>query len=166
MEHRKPEPKAVAEVRDGIVAAIRKERGSQAALKAAEDGQSKLQAGTTFDDVAKQLGVSSEPARFVGRTDPSIPAQLRQLVFSTPKPGDKPVYRAVALQTGGAALVEVTKLRTEPAQSSAEQQAALMKQQQTQARQDAARHGQADAAAYVEEMRRTAEVRKNPKAFE
>jgi len=34
------------------------------------------------------------------------------------------------------------------------------------AKQDANRHGQADAAAYVEEMRRTADVRKNPKAFE
>ena len=28
------------------------------------------------------------------------------------------------------------------------------------------RHGQAEAEAYVEEMRRTADVRKNPKAFE
>ena len=35
-----------------------------------------------------------------------------------------------------------------------------------QAKQDAARHGQADVGAYIEEMRRTAEVRKNPKAFE
>jgi parvulin-like peptidyl-prolyl isomerase len=165
-EHNKPQPKPVAEVRDGIVAAVKKDRGSAAALKAAQDGQSKLQAGTSFDDVAKQLGVSSEPARFVGRADSTIPAQLRELVFNSPKPTDKPVYRAVALQTGGAAVVAVTQLRTESPEADKSKQADQIKQQNLMARQDAARHGQADAAAYVEEMRRTADVRKNPKAFE
>jgi hypothetical protein len=60
----------------------------------------------------------------------------------------------------------VTKLRTESPEGTPEQQATRLKQQQLQARQDTARHGRADAEAYVEEMRRTADVRKNPKAFE
>jgi peptidyl-prolyl cis-trans isomerase D len=163
LEHHNPEPKPLAEVRDSIVAAIKKDRGSQAARKAAQDGKAKLEAGASFDDVAKQLGVSAEPAKFVGRTDSTLPAELRELVFDAPKPTDKPVYRATGLQTGGAALVAVTKLRTElPEPNKAEQ----ARQQMLQARQDAARHGEADAAAYVEEMRRTADVRKNPKAFE
>jgi peptidyl-prolyl cis-trans isomerase D len=167
LEHHKPEPKPLAQVRDGIVAAIKKDRGSQAALKAAQDGKSKLEAGTPFDDVVKALGVSSEPAKFVGRADPALPPQLRELVFDSPKPTDKPVYRATALQTGGgAALVAVTKLRTELPEPAKDQQSELARQQVLQAKQDAARHGQADAAAYVEEMRRTAEVRKNPQAFE
>jgi peptidyl-prolyl cis-trans isomerase D len=164
-EHNKPQPQPVAEVRDSIVAAIKKDRGSQAALKAAQDGQAKLQAGTSFDDVAKQLGVSSEPARFVARSDSTLPAQLRELVFNSPKP-DKPVYRAVALQTGGAAVVAVTGLRTEAPQVDKDKLADQVNQQSMQAKQDAMRHGQADAEAYVEEMRRTADVRKNPKAFE
>jgi peptidyl-prolyl cis-trans isomerase D len=164
-EHNKPQPQPVAEVRDTIVAAIKKERGSEAALKAAQDGQAKLQAGASFDDVAKQLGVSSEPARFVARSDSTLPAQLRELVFNSPKP-NKPVYRAVALQTGGAAVVAVTGLRTETPEADKTKMADQLNQQSTQAKQDAARHGQADAEAYVEEMRRTADVRKNPKAFE
>jgi peptidyl-prolyl cis-trans isomerase D len=163
-EHNKPQPQPVAEVRDSIVAAIKKDRGSQAALKAAQDGQAKLQAGTSFDDVARQLGVSSEPARFVARSDSTLPAQLRELVFNSPKP-DKPVYRAVALQTGGAAVVALTGLRTE-AQVDKDKLADQVNQQTMQAKQDAVRHGQADAEAYVEEMRRSADVRKNPKAFE
>ena len=164
LEHHKPEAKPVAEVREGIVAALRKERGSQAALKAAQEAQAKLEGGTSFDEVTKQLGVASEPAKFVGRTDPSVPAQVRELVFSSPKPTDKGVYRALALQTGGAAVFAVTKLRSEPAAQKDQQ--AQAQQQVLLAKQDAARHGQADAAAYVEEMRRTADVRKNPKAFE
>ncbi|HEY3784813.1 MAG TPA: peptidyl-prolyl cis-trans isomerase [Steroidobacteraceae bacterium] len=165
LDHRKPEPKPVAEVRDAIVAVIRKDRGSQAALKAAQDGMAKLEAGTSFDDIVKSLGVSSQPARFISRKDTVIPAQLRGVVFNTPKP-DKALYRAVALQTGGAALLEVTKLRTEPAQSTPQELQARLQQQAQLAKQDAERHGQADAIAYVEELRRTANVRKNPKAFE
>jgi peptidyl-prolyl cis-trans isomerase D len=165
-DHKPPAPRPVADVRDSIVAAIKKDRGSEAALKAAQDGQAKLLAGTSFDDVAKQLGVSSEPARFIGRTDSTTPAELREFVFKAPKPTDKPVYKALALQTGGAALVAMTQLRTEAPVVDKNKQADEIKQQNMTAKQDAARHGQGDAAAYVEEMRRTADVRKNPKAFE
>jgi peptidyl-prolyl cis-trans isomerase D len=165
LEHHNPEPKPVAEVRDGIVAALKKERGSEAAVKAAQAAEARLESGTSFDDVAKELGVSSDPARFVGRTDPKIPPQLRELVFNSPKPTDKGVYRAIALQTGGAALVAVTRLRTDSDTPDKDKQT-LIQQQIQQAKRDAERHGQADASFYVEEMRRTADVRKNPKAFE
>jgi peptidyl-prolyl cis-trans isomerase D len=166
LEHHDPEPKPLADVRDGIVAAIKKDRGSQAAVKAAQEAKDKLESGASFDEVARQLGVTSEPAKFVGRTDSTVPAQLRTLVFDSPKPTDKPVYRAIALLTGGAAVVAVTKLRTELPEPNKDQLVEQMKQKTLQAKQDAARHGQADAAAYVEEMRRTADVRKNPQAFE
>jgi peptidyl-prolyl cis-trans isomerase D len=166
-EHRKSQPKPLAEVRDSIVAAIRKDRGSKAALKAAQDAQVKLVAGASVDEVAKSLGVTAEPARFVGRNDPSIPTPLREVAFAAPRPTDKPIYQAIPLQAGGAALVVVTKVRTEtPAAATPEQQQEQAKQQLMQAKQDATRHGQADTVAYVEEMRRTADVRKNPKAFE
>jgi peptidyl-prolyl cis-trans isomerase D len=165
-DHKPPTPQPVADVRDAIVAAIRKDRGSEAALKAAQDGQAKLLAGTSFDDVARQLGVSSEPARFIGRTDSTVPADLRELAFKAPKPTDKPVYKAVALQTGGAALVALTQLRTDAPVMDKDKQADQIRQQNMMVKQDAARHGQGDAAAYIEEMRRTADVRKNPKAFE
>ena len=165
-EHNKPRPKPVAEVRDSIVALIRKDRGSEAALKAAQEAQAKLQSGASFDDVTHQLGVSSEPARFVTRTDSTMPAQLRELVFNSPKPATKPVYRAVALQTGGAAVVAVTALKNDPPEVDKSKLADALKQQTAEMKQNALRHGQADTLAYVEEMRRTAEVRKNPKAFE
>ncbi len=115
------------------MAAIKKDRGSEAALKAAQDAEAKLQAGASFDDVAKQLGVSSEPARFVGRTDSTIPAQLRE-VFNAPKPTAQPIYRAVALQTGGAAVVALTQLCTEAPVVDKDKQADQIKQQSMMAR--------------------------------
>src|SRR5262249_25586273 len=51
LNHKKPEPKPLASVRDEIVAAIRKEQGMQAAAAAVEAARSKLNAGTSFDEV-------------------------------------------------------------------------------------------------------------------
>jgi peptidyl-prolyl cis-trans isomerase D len=166
-DHKAPQAKPVAEVKDGIVATLKKEKGSEAALKAAQDAQAKLAGGTSFDEVAKQLGVTAEPAKFIGRADSTVPAELREFVFRAPKPtNDKPVYKAVAMQTGGAAVVALTQLRTEAPVADAEKQAEQIKQQAAASREQAMRHGQGDAAAYVEQMRQAAVVRKNPKAFE
>ncbi len=166
LERHKPEPKPLTAVHDAIVAAIRKQRGSEAALQAAQGGQKQLASGTPFDEVAKSLGVTADPPRFVGRSDPSVPAQLRAAVFDSPKPTDQPVYQAVPLQSGSAALVAILMVRTEGAPVAKEQQEAQIKQQAQQAKQDAARAGRSDVEAYLAEVRRTADVQKNPKAFE
>ncbi|MBV8742413.1 MAG: peptidyl-prolyl cis-trans isomerase [Sinobacteraceae bacterium] len=162
----KAQPQPLAEVRDSIVAAIRKERGSQAALQAAQQAQGKLAGGESFDSVAKGLGVTASPLRFIGRTDPSIPAALREAAFNSAKPEGKAVYKAMVLPTGGAAVLAITMVRTEPADVPKEQQASRVQQQVMQAKQDAMRHGQEDALIYAEEVRRDAKVRKNLKVFE
>jgi peptidyl-prolyl cis-trans isomerase D len=157
--HKMPEPKPLASVKDEIVAAIRKEEGTKAAQAAAEKAKSRLDIGTPFDTVAKELGLTADAAHFVGRQDPSVPAPVRDAVFKAPKPASgKSVNRAVPLENGGAAVVAITGVRTEP-NPDAEQLA--------RERHDAAmRHGQGDAVAYLDELRRTADVSKNPKAFE
>jgi len=68
------------------------------------------------------------------------------------------VFRALALGDGGAAVVAVTRVRT-----AAEHD---QRMQANRAVQETERQGTDDAMAYVEEVRRTADVRKNPKAFE
>jgi len=81
-------------------------------------------------------------------------------VFDLPKPsGDKPVYRAVKLDTGGAAVVDLTKVRVDSTDANKELEASRVKQ-------EIDRQGTEDATAYLEDVRRTADVRKNPKAFE
>ena len=158
LDRHKPEPKPVAEVHDAVVAILKKEHGSDAALKAAQAAQAKLDGGASFDDVAKELGLTAEPARFVARTDPAVPAAIRTLVFDVPRPTEKPVYRALKIDTG-AALVAVTKSRVDASDANKQMQAELVKRELD-------RQGTADAVAYLEDVRRKADVRKNPKAFE
>ena len=158
-EHRASAPRPLAEVRDNIVAAITKDQGTQAALTAAQHARDELLKGASFDTVAQQLKVSADPVHFVSRNDPSVPAQVREVAFSVPRPAGKPEFRALTLNDGsGAALVAVTAVRTAAAQD------AEAKASRTQ--QESERLGTSAALAYVDEVRRTASVRKNPKAFE
>jgi peptidyl-prolyl cis-trans isomerase D len=158
LEHHAPQPKPLAEVRDSIVAAVTKEQASDAALKAAQAARDQLQGGTAFETVAQQLKVSAEPAHFIGRNDPSAPAQLRTAVFALPPPSGKPTVSALALTDGGAAVFEVSAVRSATA---ADQQA--LRERGVREAQDV---GQNEVAAYLAEMRRSADVKKNPKAFE
>jgi len=159
-QHRQPVARPLAEVRNEIVAAITRQRGIDAAAKAAEAAREKLASGTAFDVVAKEQGVTAEALRFVGRSDPSIPVEIRDAAFASPKPKNGPLYRVVKLESGASALFALTKVRTEPGAAPNPQLIA------TRTQQVAMRNGNSDAAAYVEEMRRHADVEKNPKAFE
>jgi hypothetical protein len=159
LKHAKPMPKALASVHDEIVAALRKQQGNAAAVKAADDARARLEVGTPFDVVAKEAGVTADPAHFVSRDDPSVPQAIRELVFRGARPTQgKPIFRSTPVDTGGAAFVMVSSVRAEPNADPA--LAARMEQ-------DAAfRRGETDASAYLDELRRTAKVSKNPKAFE
>jgi peptidyl-prolyl cis-trans isomerase D len=159
LEHRKPAPKPIAAVRPGIVAAIARERENAAATQAAQALRAKLEAGGSFDEAAAALGLKVDPAHFVGRNDPSVPVQVRTAMFAAPKPAGKPVYIALPLSTGGAAVAAISQVRTGAANQDEQAQAEHTQEQ-------AGRAGIAEALDYVAELRRTASVRKNPKAFE
>ncbi|HTX05147.1 MAG TPA: SurA N-terminal domain-containing protein [Steroidobacteraceae bacterium] len=154
-----PHVKPLADVRDSIVAALTKQRESDAALAAAQAARSQLLSGASFDQVAKNLNVKTDPPKFVGRGDPSVPAQILSAAFDAAKPVHSPVYEAVTLENGGAALIAITQIRSGEQQTNSYLEQAL-EQQQLQ------RNGQADALAYLAQMRATAKVRKNPDAFQ
>jgi peptidyl-prolyl cis-trans isomerase D len=158
LEHRASAPKPPAEVRDSIVEAITKDAGTHAALGAAQRARDELLKGASFDTVAQELKVSPDPAHFIGRNDPSVPAQVREAAFALAKPAGKPEFEALALNDGGAALLAVSAVRTAPTHEAEAQKGRVQ--------QESERLGTAAALAYVEEVRRTASVRKNPKAFD
>jgi len=157
---RKPSQlKPLPEVRDTIVAALRKQQGTDAAVKAADAAVTKLDSGAAYDEVIKSLGVTSEPAKYIGRGEASVPAQVLSAAFSAPKPATgKPVYRSIKLATGGAALVALTGIKTPAAGEDRKAEAAL-------AQQAASSHGEEDVAAYIEQVRKSTDVKKNPAAL-
>ena len=158
LEHRKPQQEALAVVRDRIVSALTREEETQAALKAAQSARDQLAGGASFDTLARELKVSADPAHYIGRNDPSIPAPIRQAAFALPAPAGAPQFRALPLTDGGAAVIEVSGVRI-----AAPHEATM---HDARAEEETQRLGTNAALTYVAEVRRTADVRKNPKAFE
>ncbi|MGH8230832.1 MAG: peptidyl-prolyl cis-trans isomerase [Steroidobacteraceae bacterium] len=159
LEHQAPAPQPVASVHDEIVAAIRKSESATAASSAAADAVKRLQAGASFDEVAKSLGVSSAPASFIGRNDPQVPAQVRQAAFSAAPSAGKPAYRTVTLDNGGAAVLAVTDIR--PGRGGANPQ---NDQQLVSAYMERDRQGEMQA--YLLDLQRRATVHSNPTVFQ
>lgn len=160
LDHRRPTPRPLAEVREDIVSALREAHGTEEAEKAARDAQGRLASGVSFDDVVRSLGLAVDAARYIGRFDPSVPAQVREEAFALPKPaGGTPSVSAITLDGGGAAVVAVSNVRVDQSDPNPELRAQRVRQMQ-------ARLALRDVAAYVEELRRTADVTKNPKVFE
>ncbi|MGH8261691.1 MAG: hypothetical protein ACREUG_18590, partial [Steroidobacteraceae bacterium] len=171
LEHHLPAPKPLAQVRDTIVAAIRNARENAAALAAAQGAVKQLEGGAAgsgtaaarapaFDGIASSLGVAAEPSRFIARSDPSVPAQIRDEVFSSPKPRDgQPVFRALALESGGAVIIGVTAVKTGTGETDPRELASTRRQQ-------AGRYGADAADDYLEQLRLTAKVEKNLQVFQ
>lgn len=156
LEHRKPQPRPLAQVREQIVAALRREQGLVAARAAAEADLQRIQSG----EAAEKVLAAREPQgpKFVGRTDPSVPAALRTAAFAGPKPASDPRASVVPLEDG-AAVLQVISARAGTAAMTAE-----AKSERAQVLSE--RAGMADVQAYVREVRRTAEVEKNPEVFQ
>jgi peptidyl-prolyl cis-trans isomerase D len=156
--HHKAEVKPLAAVHEDIVAMLKQERGAAAAKAAAEAALPKLEGGETLEALAKGWSVTAEPARFVSRGDPSIPAALRSAIFEAPRPDKKPVVKSAAIENGSAVFIMT---RSRIADTSANPQ---LVQQQNAALVE--RSAQGDIAAYVNEAKRKAKIVKNPGVFE
>ncbi len=160
LDHKPAAPKPLAEVRDAISAQLLRQRGAEAANKAADAALTRLAGGESLDKVASEFKLKAEPARFVGRADPGLPVQVRSAVFAGVRPeAGKPVRKVVKLDEGGAALLEVTAVRTGPEGDNAQ-----LRSQRLQ--RELQRHGRVETEAYIGEIVRTAKVKKNLKAFQ
>jgi len=113
-EHKLPQQKPLEAVRTDIIAAWKKQRGAQLAGAAAADAVKRLTAGEPWDSVAKALGVAPQPPKFVARADQAVPLEVRRQAFDEPKPTSGPIYAAVALGTGDAAVLALSAVREEP----------------------------------------------------
>jgi peptidyl-prolyl cis-trans isomerase D len=159
LEHRAPAPQPIASVRDEIIAAIRKSESTSAAKSAADDAVKRLQAGAGWDEVVKSLDVKVAPAAFIGRSDPQLPAQVRQAAFAAPRPAGKPIYSAIALDNGGAAVLAITSIKPGTAGANPQNDEQLIGQYM-------GRDREGDMRAYLLELQRRATVKTNPTVFQ
>jgi len=159
-DHKMPAPKPLADVRDSILAVLRKQEGIKAAAAAAAAAVKQLDGGADFDAVAKGLGLKADPARFVGRQDPSVPANVRSAGFKAPKPAGKPVFQAVPQPDGSVLLLAVLDVKNEAPSADSAQQATQL------AVQVASQYGNDDAEAYLASARKAAKVEKNLALFQ
>jgi peptidyl-prolyl cis-trans isomerase D len=157
--HHKAEVKPLAAVHDEIVALLRHDRGVAGAKAAAESAVAKLKSGEKLEALANGWSVTAEPAKFVSRGDPSIPAALRSAVFEAPRPADKPVVQASTLDDGSSVVFVVSRTRVADTTKNPQ----LVKQENASLLQRAAT---GDVTAYVAEAKRKAKIIKNPKVFE
>ena len=158
-DHKLPQEKPLEAVRAEIIAAWKKQRGSELALTAAAAAVKRLGVGDSWESVAKATGGTLQPARFVGRSEASVPIEIRMAAFEAPKPGDKPSYQALALNDGDAAVFGVSGVREEPGGDPRQQDQDLRRQY---AQQIAA----ADAQSYAAAARADATVSLNPQALD
>lgn len=159
LEHHAPTPQPIASVRDEVIAAIRKSESTSAAKGAADDAVKRLETGAEFDQVTKTLGVNAAPAAYIGRSDPQLPAQVRQAAFAAARPNGKPVFVALALDDGGAAVLAITAAKAGTAGANPQNDEQLINQYLTRDR-------DGDMRAYVLELQRRATVKRNPSIFE
>jgi peptidyl-prolyl cis-trans isomerase D len=160
LAHALPAAKPLSVVHDQIVAVLRQQSGTQAALAAADAAAKSLRSGKDFDAVAKDLGVTAEAARYVGREDPSVPAQVREAAFKAPKPGEhQAVYETLAQPDGSAVILGVLAVRVDT-------QPADKQQMSTEVRELGDQYGDDETRAYVEQVRKDAKVQKNIGLFD
>lgn len=155
-----PEERPLNEVRGEIVALLRKQRAEQLARARGDEALAKLEAGMPWPTVVSELRLQAQGPKFVNRTDAAIPGGLRQALFLAPKPAEgTPQYQGVALPGGEYGLIAFSGVRAATGAETAEQREARL-------RQVGGRVARSEVTAYVEELRRKADIDTNPKAFE
>lgn len=160
LEHHAPQLQPLETVRETIVTSLKRERGAVAARAAADAALARLNSGETLDVVAASLKVKAEPAKFVARGAPDLPVEVRDAAFAMPRPEPgKPLRRAVSLDDGAVALLEVSAIRVPTLSDN-------LQIQQLRARRELERYSRRDMDAYLEEVMKAAKVKRNPQVFQ
>jgi len=157
-DHKVPQQKPLEAVRTEVVAAWKKQRGVELAAAAAADAAKRLNAGESWDAVAKSLGVSAQAPKFVARSDQDVPIEIRTTAFRAPKPAQKSIYENVSLAGGDAAVLAFSAVREDP--DPAKSKDADIR------RQYAAQIASGEAQSYAAAARADAKVTLNPKAMD
>jgi peptidyl-prolyl cis-trans isomerase D len=157
-DHQLPKQKPLDQVRADIVAAWKKDKGTELAAQAAQAAVKRLSDGESWDSVAKSMGLTAQAPKFVARGDQSVPREVSRDAFDEPKPSGHPVYSSVPLADGDAAVVALSAVREDP--SDTKMQDAMLK------RQFAQESAVSESEGYAAAARADAKVSMNPQALD
>ncbi|HUF71353.1 MAG TPA: SurA N-terminal domain-containing protein [Gammaproteobacteria bacterium] len=143
-------------VRDRISDLLRSRAAQQKAAGVGDDFRARVAGGADPGELAEELGAEFHAARFVGRTEQSLPTMLLADAFRAPRPVEgKQVVRGVTLNDGDYAVYLLSVVRPGDFAALAEAE------RESRRRQLAQRRGTGDFAAYVEDLRAEAKVKVN-----
>ncbi len=155
-----PQQKPLADVRAQIVEQLIREGASASARRMAAELAEKLRAGAmTWNEVATQRKLKAEGPKYLGRTDTTLPIELRNALFATPAPESGARYQSVPLGNGDAALLAFSGVRQDASVEAAQDQ-------QNRERGLNARVGTREVTSYMQALRAESKVTKNTKIFE
>jgi peptidyl-prolyl cis-trans isomerase D len=156
-----PQLKPLAQVREQIVEAIKKDRADeQLDARTRELAEQLAAASTTWEQARTELKAQAHGPIWASRTEADLPIEVRNALFAMPKPASgQKTYKAVGLGTGDFALVALSGTRAGTVSESGEQR-------QMRTNQALRRVASGEVMGYMTELRKRADVDKNPKAFE
>jgi peptidyl-prolyl cis-trans isomerase D len=157
-DHQVPQQKPLEAVRTDVVAAWKKQRGVELAAAAAADAAKRLNAGESWDAVARSLGLTAQAPKFIARSDQEVPMEIRTTAFRAPKPAQKSIYENLSFANGDAAVLAFSAVREDP-------NAAIVKDADIR-RQFASQIASSEAQSYAAAARADAKVTLNPKAMD
>jgi peptidyl-prolyl cis-trans isomerase D len=157
-DHKLPQQRPLEAVRTEVVDAWKKQRGVELAAAAAVDAAKRLNAGDSWDAMAKSLGVTGQAPKFIARSDQEVPLEIRTAAFRAPKPAQKSIYEKLSLANGDAAVLAFSAVREDP-------NTAIVKDEDIR-RQFASQIASNEAQSYAAAARADAKVTLNPKAID
>jgi hypothetical protein len=150
-------------VRTQIVDAIKKDRADEQLDARTRELAEQLASGaTTWEQAKTELKAESHGPVWASRSQADLPIEVRNALFAMPKPtagAPQRTYKAVGLGTGDFAVLALSGTRAGTASETGEQR-------QMRTNQSLRRVASGEVMGYMTELRKRADVDKNPKAFE
>ncbi len=110
-EHQPATTQPLAEVKQSVIQTLNQKAANDAAVSKADAIVKALNEGQSLDKLSIAQGLKVEKPGFVARNDAKIPWQIKQGIFSTVKPVDKPTIAKVDLGPQGQAVVVIKSVK-------------------------------------------------------
>jgi len=160
VEHYEAVAKPLDEVSDQIEASLKREMARDRVRIAADEVRNRLMAGDDPQVVAVESGGNFNPRIMLRRTDTGIPQPVREAAFRAPRPDDEPVVDHASMVDGSDSVILLTKVVPGDPANIDDTERQIFREDII------AGAGNAELAAYVEQLRSEATVVISAEQFE